>query len=111
MLKEKLRKRMEQQGLTIAELAKEIGVARQTVYRYLTGDNEPTASMLKKIAEVLCCTADWFFSEPFVDMKNPKIQAMFESSSDLTDAERTEVIRFIDFVKQKRAKERKLSDK
>ncbi len=107
MLGERIRRRLDEQGMTVAELAEKVGIARPMLYRYISGKHEPSASILRKIAEALCCTVDWFFTDPFAELKNPAIKALFEKSSDLTDTERTEVLRFIDFVKQKRAGQRK----
>jgi len=40
-------------------LAKEIGITRQTVFRYLSGETEPRCEMLYKIAKYLKVSSDF----------------------------------------------------
>ncbi len=48
-----------QAGLTTAELARRLGVARETVSAWEHGRQEPKASYLRAIAEVTGSSADW----------------------------------------------------
>jgi len=45
-------------GFTQKELAKKISVSTNCISMWETGDRNPSISMLKKLAEVLGCTAD-----------------------------------------------------
>ena len=45
-------------GITMADLASEIGVEPLTVYRWQNGTRSPHIQMLKKIADVLGVTTD-----------------------------------------------------
>lgn len=45
-------------GFTQKELAKKISVSTKCISMWETGDRNPSISMLKKLAEVLGCTAD-----------------------------------------------------
>ncbi len=53
-----LRKLRRMQELTQAELGNLIGLSRQHIYNLEKGKNELTESMIRKICEVLECTAD-----------------------------------------------------
>ena len=45
-------------GLTPNELAKKIGVSRQVVYRYESGEVVPSAQNMEKICKELSCTPE-----------------------------------------------------
>ena len=45
-------------GFTQKELAQKISVSTNCISMWETGDRNPSISMLKKLAEVLGCTAD-----------------------------------------------------
>ena len=45
-------------GLTVAQLAKKIGVARKTVYCWEKGTSSPTADNLREISKVLNISAN-----------------------------------------------------
>ena len=45
-------------GFTQKELAQKISVSTKCISMWETGDRNPSISMLKKLAEVLGCTAD-----------------------------------------------------
>ena len=42
-------------GLAIEQAAKEIGVSRQSLYNYESGESTPTVARLKKMAELYGC--------------------------------------------------------
>jgi Zn-dependent peptidase ImmA (M78 family)/transcriptional regulator with XRE-family HTH domain len=50
-----IRKQREAMGMTVAQLAKRIGVSRNTITNYESGKTEPSASDLVRLAEALGC--------------------------------------------------------
>ena len=45
-------------GISRADLASQIGVNANTVWRYEKGEREPCVDILKRIAEIFGCTID-----------------------------------------------------
>ena len=103
MIGEKIRKRLEQQRMTVSELSERTGIARPMLYRYMTGKHEPSAGLLKKIAEALGVTCDWFFTS-YIDLDDPTIRTVVEKSGGLCYEDQQDVIRYIDFVRERREK-------
>ena len=63
MVNEKLKKARLDKNLSQGELAKQIGVARQTINMIENGDYNPTISLCIKICKILDKTLDEFFWE------------------------------------------------
>lgn len=63
MVNEKLKKARLDKNLSQGELAKQIGVARQTINMIENGDYNPTISLCIKICKVLDKTLDELFWE------------------------------------------------
>lgn len=63
MVNDKLKKARLDKNLSQAELAKQIGVARQTINMIENGDYNPTISLCIKICKVLNKTLDELFWE------------------------------------------------
>ena len=59
ILAERLRFLREQRNLTQADVAKEIGIATFTYQRYEYGEREPSASLLKTLADFYNVSADY----------------------------------------------------
>lgn len=51
-------------GLTLTASAKAIGVSKQAIYQWETGQRAPCAQRLPKIANVYGCTVDELLMEP-----------------------------------------------
>lgn len=63
MVNEKLKKARLDKNLSQGELAKQIGVARQTINMIENGDYNPTISLCIKICKILDKTLDELFWE------------------------------------------------
>lgn len=63
MVNEKLKKARLDKNLSQGELAKQIGVARQTINMIENGDYNPTISLCIKICKILDKTLDKLFWE------------------------------------------------
>lgn len=54
----RLREMREKAGLSVIQLAEEIGTSRVTIFRWETGKNEPDLETVKTICCILGCTLD-----------------------------------------------------
>lgn len=52
-----------EKGLSQAELARKVGVSRQTVNMIESGDYNPTIALCRRICRTLGCTLDELFGE------------------------------------------------
>lgn len=52
-----------EKGLSQAELARKVGVSRQTVNMIESGDYNPTIALCRRICRALGCTLDELFGE------------------------------------------------
>lgn len=59
MFAKRLKQAMKEQKLTQTELAKRIGSSPSSISQYLSGNNQPTAKKLEKIAAALGVTEEW----------------------------------------------------
>ena len=71
----RLRSVMEVAGMTRSALAKEISVKPQTVSLYTTGQSQPTADGISKIAHTLGVSADYLLGLSDVKANNPALTA------------------------------------
>lgn len=60
---ERIRNLRIKKGLTQAELAEKLGVSRQAVNNYETGDAKPGDDLKKNMSEILGCNIVWLFFE------------------------------------------------
>ena len=58
-----LKKRREEVGLTKEQLGEKLGITRQAISAYEIGSREPGRTIIKLLAEVLGCTADYLLEE------------------------------------------------
>lgn len=64
-------------GLSQEMLAEKVGVSRQAVSKWETGESEPEISKLKVLAEIFGVTVDWLLSEseePYINENNSDIR-------------------------------------
>lgn len=50
-------------GLTIEDVAKKVGVNRNSVFRWESGEVEPTAENLEKLARLYDCTVEYLLEQ------------------------------------------------
>lgn len=62
-MNQKLKQARQRMNLSQAELAKQVGVARQTVNMIESGEYNPTLSLCLRICRILGCTLDELFWE------------------------------------------------
>ncbi len=63
--KENIKKWMLARGVGYEQLIKQSGISRATVYRYLSGDSEPSTKKLNRIAEILGVMPEDLVRSPF----------------------------------------------
>jgi len=56
---ERIREMRRKMGLSQEDLARQIGIRGQQVYRYEAGENDPSADILRNIAQILGVTTDY----------------------------------------------------
>lgn len=64
-------------GLSQEMLAEKVGVSRQAVSKWETGESEPEISKLKVLAEIFGVTVDWLLSEseePYINENNSDVR-------------------------------------
>lgn len=61
----KVRETREQQGFTVTEFARQLGVSRSTIYRIEEGEINPRDHLKKEIAELLQTTVGFLFFNEF----------------------------------------------
>lgn len=107
MIGKKIKELREIKQITQEELAKYLGVAPQTVYKYEKEINEPDLKTTSKIAEYFNVTTDYLLGRTDIpDMLNEPIQiaASMKDGLDISDMDEDEKKFINDFVKMVRKK-------
>ena len=95
----------EARGILQIELAKSLGIARNTLSQYETGKRTPDLDTLKKIAGFFEVSLD-YLSGNSDKSKEPDVVAFHKNKSgDFTEEEREEIDNFIEYIISKRNKE------
>ena len=63
MLSEKIHNCRKEKGLSQDALAEKMGVSRQAVSKWETGESSPELGKMKALADVLGVTVDWLLSD------------------------------------------------
>jgi transcriptional regulator with XRE-family HTH domain len=108
-LSDRVRKRREELGMTLTEVADKMGVSTSTVMRYETQNIENiTAANLEKLAEALNITPGYLMGwdekdelQEYLDMlhKRPEMQALFSISKNATKKDVEKAIKIIEALK------------
>lgn len=69
---------MEERGVSQEKLAKALGVKRQTVSLYKTGQSSPNAGQLRKISEFFEISSDWLLGMSDVKSQDENLQSTCE---------------------------------
>lgn len=109
MIGKKIKELREIKQITQEELAKYLGVAPQTVYKYEKEINEPDLKTTSKIAEYFNVTTDYLLGRTdSTDMLNESIQiaASMKDGLDISDMDDDEKKFINDFIKMVRNKKK-----
>jgi transcriptional regulator with XRE-family HTH domain len=109
MIGKKIKELREIKQITQEELAKYLGVAPQTVYKYEKEINEPDLKTTSKIAEYFNVTTDYLLGRTDIpDMLNEPIQiaASMKDGLDISDMDDDEKKFINDFIKMVRNKKK-----
>lgn len=93
----KIRKNM---NLTQDEVAEMLGIPKPTYSHYETGRNEPSLSILKKIADILNCSTDYLLGHQtknmlYLDSYTPTQKRIIEAVKDLSEDESYQLLGYI----------------
>lgn len=97
---ENLKIARERKNMTQKEVADGIGVAKSTYSLYESGQREPNVQTIKKIADLLCVSAD----ELLGLSTEPQTIAAHFIGDDYTESELDEIRQFAEFVKNRKIK-------
>lgn len=109
MIGKKIKELREIKQITQEELAKYLGVAPQTVYKYEKEINEPDLKTTSKIAEYFNVTTDYLLGRTDIpDMLNEPIQiaASMKDGLDISDMDEDEKKFINDFIAMARKKKK-----
>lgn len=109
MFNERLKERRERAGLSQTDMSKALSITRQAYNHYETGKREPTNDALKKISEILNCSADYLLGiedDPSsLDEQLDGVEfALYGEVKDMTEAQKRDVLNFIKFLKSQEEK-------
>jgi transcriptional regulator with XRE-family HTH domain len=79
MRSDRLREVRQIRQLSQADLAERVGVSHQQIYRYESGDNDPTAEVLMALAQALEVTSDYLLGlvdRPTVTLSEQELSPM-----------------------------------
>ena len=100
----KIKELRESRGILQIELAKQLGIARNTLSQYETGKRSPDLDTLQKIADYFNVSIERVLGSP--EKNEPDIVAFHKNKSgDFTEEEREEIDNFIQYIISKRKKE------
>lgn len=99
-LGQKIKKARMQKKLSQSELAEAADVYQKNVSRYEQDTTVPSATALKKIADVLGVTTDYLLSErdEEIAIKDKDLMKQFEELQNLTGETKNVVLTFLDLV-------------
>lgn len=98
-IKDRLKKAMNESGINARELAKRCGLSEATISRYLSGQMEPKALAVSRMAKALHVDPVWLMC---LDDVKPDYEVELDSTKilieELTPSEKSEVERYIKFI-------------
>ena len=111
MFQSRLKELRENQKISQQKLASSIGVSQGTVGNWESGIREPNFEKTKQLADFFKVTVDYLLGRTdkntFLDQKLEGVNfALYKETQDLTDEDKKDVLNFIEFMKQKREKNR-----
>lgn len=96
---QRLRSARETLGLTQEDVASALGIPRTSVISMEAGKRNVTALELRQLARVYRRSVAWILGEePEADQASAEDQALFRATSELSDEDREQVLRFAQFL-------------
>ncbi|NLL92294.1 MAG: helix-turn-helix domain-containing protein [Ruminococcaceae bacterium] len=108
----KLKDIREKRRITQTELADYLGVKRNTISRYETGDREPNNETLVRIAEYFDVSVDYLLGKtditapPSANIDDILLHALFDGDKEVTEEMMDEVKNFAQYVKEREKKKK-----
>lgn len=105
----KLKELREEKGLSQQALAMKLNISQSTVGMWESGKREPNFETVKQIADFfkvsvdyLLCRTDALYSNPLDEQLSGIDFALWSETQDMSDAEKQDIIDYIQFRKTKR---------
>lgn len=96
---ERIKKLIEESGITQRDLAQDIGVTESTISKYLSGERTPNGDILLNLATALNTTSDYLLGLSDTDKKNLNFTELkgilARNSKDLSPEEKNKLIEII----------------
>lgn len=101
-----IKKARKEKGLTQAELAKQIGVSQGSLSAWETDRWQPDVESLKKLCEVLNCSADYLLVQQTVTLSESVDNIYFHLAKEMEEMQLPEsdiqkILEFARYMKQK----------
>jgi transcriptional regulator with XRE-family HTH domain len=101
---ERLKSKREQLGIGQTDLAKRVGVTKQTLYKYENGivTNIPS-DVIERLAEELNCSPSYIMG--WEESSKHRIEAYAKRLSEMDETDLDNVIKYIDFLESQKGRE------
>lgn len=96
---ERLREARAYIGLSQQQAADAIGIARSAVTKIENGQRKVASDELAAFAKTYGCSVDRLLGQSADDIPDPEADALLRAGRDLSETDRREVLRFIEFLK------------
>lgn len=114
MFNERLRELRSKKNYSQAALAKELFVSQQTIGNWESGKREPNFETAQKIADFFNVSTDYLLGRTDSHREKQDLDAelegiefaLFGEVKDMTEAQKQDVLRFAQFVKQQEAQKK-----
>lgn len=81
---QKIKVLIEEKGLTYKDVYESIGMTGTTFFNITSGEGNPKADNLEKLADFLNCSIDIFFDRKFSTTSSDNISVIIENSGEVT---------------------------
>lgn len=92
--------------LSQEELARELGIATNTISRWETGTYRPSIEDLEMLARFFDIAISEFFPQEGPPPRDTRLNALLRGAKNLTDDDLSDVQRYLDFVQMRNTYER-----
>jgi len=108
-LTQRIRNKMDQLGLNQAQLAKKAGITAAAITQILKKERTPSTTVVIKLAKALDVSVDFLVGQAnnsaLADiLQQPESQNFYQSFSDLSQSDKSQVLDMINFLKNKKEK-------
>jgi len=113
MIGERIKELRKSRKLTLKQFGIQFGLSESTISQYENENRTPDYEVLKKIADFFEVSTDYLLGrtdEPSTKSLDEQLEgvnfALYKEAEELSDADKRDVLNFIQFMKQKKQKEK-----